>query len=236
MNPNLHSSPEHEFEAQLGLPEKLPKGESILWQGAPDFKAVALRVFHMRALVIYFGILLAYRLFSGIYDGDAFASLAMSMVWMSVLSAMCLGLVAYFAYLISSTTLYTLTDRRIVMRIGIVLGMTFNLPLSKIQSAGLNVGKNGIGDIPLKLDVQTKIAVFHLWPHAKPGAWANPEPMLRCIPDSQRVASLLSDAWSEVNQVELAEQTMRSAKSDTLLYPEVQVSRTSGLNGEIKAA
>jgi hypothetical protein len=44
MNPNLHSSPEHEFEAQLGLPEKLPKGESILWQGAPDFKAVALRV------------------------------------------------------------------------------------------------------------------------------------------------------------------------------------------------
>jgi hypothetical protein len=59
MNPNLHSSPEHEFEAQLGLPEKLPKGESILWQGSPDFKAVALRVFHMRALVIYFGILLA---------------------------------------------------------------------------------------------------------------------------------------------------------------------------------
>jgi hypothetical protein len=53
MNPNLHSSPEHEFEAQLGLPEKLPKGESILWQGAPDFKAVALRVFHMRALLIY---------------------------------------------------------------------------------------------------------------------------------------------------------------------------------------
>ena len=25
MNPNLHTSPEHEFEAQLGLPEKLPK-------------------------------------------------------------------------------------------------------------------------------------------------------------------------------------------------------------------
>lgn len=26
MNPNLHTSPEHEFEAQLGLLEKLPKG------------------------------------------------------------------------------------------------------------------------------------------------------------------------------------------------------------------
>ncbi len=236
MNPNLHSSPEHEFEAQLGLPEKLPKGESILWQGAPDFKAVALRVFHMRALLIYFGILLAYRLFSGVYDGDAIASLGMAMLWMTLLSATCLGLVAYFAHLICSTTLYTLTDRRIVMRIGIVLNMTFNLPLSKIQSAGLSVGENGIGDIPLKLDSSSKIALFHLWPHAKPGAWANPEPMLRCIPDSQKVASMLSDAWAKANQVDLAEQTLRSAKIDSPLYAGVQGSRASGLNGEIKAA
>ena len=235
MNPNLHSSPEHEFEAQLGLPEKLPKGESILWQGAPDFKAVALRVFHMRALLIYFGILLAYRLFSGIYDGDAVASLAMSMLWMTLLSAACLGLVAYFAHLICSTTLYTLTDRRIVMRIGIVLNMTFNLPLKKIQGAGVHVGANGIGDIPLKLDLHTKIALFHLWPHAKPGAWANPEPMLRCIPDSQKVAALLSDAWAKENQVDLAEQTARSAKTDDSLYAVIQSSHT-GLNGEIKAA
>ncbi len=235
MNPNLHSSPEHEFEAQLGLPEKLPKGESILWQGAPDFKAVALRVFHLRALAIYFGILLAYRLFSGIYDGNDLASLGMSMFWMAVLSATCLGLVAYFAHLICSTTLYTLTDRRIVMRIGIVLNMTFNLPLKKIQGAGLNVGQHGIGDIPLKLDVNTKIAMFHLWPHAKPGAWANPEPMLRCIADSQKVATLLSDAWAKVNQVDLAEHSVRSAKTDGSVYADIQSSH-SGINGEIKAA
>lgn len=236
MSSKLHSSPEHEFEAQLGLPEKLPKGESILWQGAPDFKAVALRVFHMRALVIYFGILLAYRLFSGIYDGDAFASLAMSMVWMTLLSATCLVLVAYFAYLICSTTLYTLTDRRIVMRIGIVLNMTFNLPLKKIQGAGLNVGLKGIGDIPLKLDLDTKIALFHLWPHAKPGAWANPEPMLRCIPDCQKVAALLSEAWANANQVDLAEQTLRPAKTDGSLYAGIRSSHHSGLNGEVKVA
>jgi hypothetical protein len=235
MNPNLHSSPEHEFEAQLGLPEKLPMGESILWQGAPDFKAVALRVFHMRALVIYFGILLVYRLFSGIYDGNDIASLGMSMLWMTLLSATCLGLVAYFAHLICSTTLYTLTDRRIVMRIGIVLNMTFNLPLKKIQSAGLNVGQHGIGDIPLKLDLHTKIALFHLWPHSKPGAWANPEPMLRCIPDCQKVAALLSEAWATANQVDLAQQTIHSAKTDSSLYADVKGSH-SGLNGEIKAA
>jgi hypothetical protein len=137
--------------------------------------------------------------------------------------------------LICSTTLYTLTDRRIVMRIGIVLNMTFNLPLKKIQGAGVHIGANGIGDIPLKLDLSTKIALFHLWPHAKPGAWANAEPMLRCISESQMVGALLSEAWATANQVDLADQTVRSAKIDGSLYAETQSSR-SGLNGEIKAA
>jgi hypothetical protein len=114
--------------------------------------------------------------------------------------------------------------------------MTFNLPLKKIQGAGLNVGQHGIGDIPLKLDLHTKIALFHLWPHAKPGAWANPEPMLRCIPDSQKVAALLSDAWAKANEVDLAEQTLRPAKTDGSLYADMQSSHRSGLNGEIKAA
>jgi len=157
------------------------------------------------------------------------------MLWMTLLSATCLGLVAYFAHLICSTTLYTLTDRRIVMRIGIVLNMTFNLPLKKIQGAGVHIGANGIGDIPLKLDTHTKIALFHLWPHAKPGAWANPEPMLRCIPDSQKVAALLSEAWAKANQVDLSQQTIHSAKTDSSLYADVKGSH-SGLNGEIKAA
>jgi hypothetical protein len=87
----------------------------------------------------------------------------------------------------------------------------------------------------LKLDLNTKIALFHLWPHAKPGAWANPEPMLRCIPDGQKVAALLSEAWANANQVDLAEQTARSVKTDSPLYAGVQGSHT-GLNGEIKAA
>lgn len=230
MNSNLHSSPEHEFEAQLGLPEKLPKGETILWQGVPDFKAVALRVFHMRALSIYFGILLGYRLVSGLYDAEAFASVAMSMLWMSLLSAICLGLVAYLAHLVCATTLYTLTDRRIVMRVGIVLTMTFNFPLKKIQSAGLNVGKDGVGDIPLKLELNTKIAMFHLWPHAKPGKWANPEPMLRCIADSKAVATILTNAWSQANQIEVPQQTIRPATAA------VNADLAIHLHGDAKAA
>ena len=44
---------EHEFEAAYGLPEPLPKGESILWQGAPDLADLAVRVFHLKKIAVY---------------------------------------------------------------------------------------------------------------------------------------------------------------------------------------
>jgi hypothetical protein len=44
---------EHELEPQYGLPERLPAGEHILWQGSPDFRTVALRIFHLRKVALY---------------------------------------------------------------------------------------------------------------------------------------------------------------------------------------
>ena len=52
---------EHEFEPAFGLPEPLPQGEHILWQGAPDFTDMAIRVFHLRKAAIYFAVLIASR-------------------------------------------------------------------------------------------------------------------------------------------------------------------------------
>ena len=50
---------EHELEPQFGLPEPLPQGERILWQGSPDFAALARSAFHVRMLAVYFLVLLA---------------------------------------------------------------------------------------------------------------------------------------------------------------------------------
>ena len=52
---------EHEFEAAPGLPEPLPAGERILWQGAPDWRALAVHVFHVRKLAAYFAGILRVR-------------------------------------------------------------------------------------------------------------------------------------------------------------------------------
>ena len=40
----MSPSDEHEFEAAHGLPEPLPRGERVLWQGAPVFATMVERV------------------------------------------------------------------------------------------------------------------------------------------------------------------------------------------------
>ena len=49
---------EHEFEAAHGLPEQLPAGEKIIWQGSPDWVTLAVKVMHLRTIAIYFAAML----------------------------------------------------------------------------------------------------------------------------------------------------------------------------------
>lgn len=218
MSLNIHSSPEHEFEAELGLPEKLPKGERILWQGSPDVKAILLRVFHLKGLLIYFGLILAYQVTTGIADGLALSELFFASLRIMVFSGIGLSLIALLAYLIASTAVYTITTKRVVMRIGIVLNMTFNFPLKMIESADCGVTKQGTGDIYLKLHKSSKIAIFHLWPHSRPTFWANPQPTLRCIKNCSEVAKILVDAWAAQNNV-IARSVQPAGNSQPMVNP-----------------
>ncbi len=201
MSLDIHSSPEHEFEAEFGLPEKLPKDERILWQGSPDTKTILAKVFHIKLLAIYFGLLLAYRLVAGFSDGEPVTAILYSALTISALSILGLALVGLIGYLVASTAVYTITNKRVVMRIGIVLNMTFNFPLKMIESADCGFTKAGTGDIYLKLSKGTKIAIFHLWPHSRPGKWATPQPTLRGIKSCAEVAQILVDAWALENNV-----------------------------------
>lgn len=195
----VQANHEHEFEAAHGLPEPLPAGERILWQGAPDWRVLARNAFHVRKLVLYFGLILTARAAFVHAETASAADTVKAVVMLAPLVALCIGLMLFMAWLTARTTVYTLTDRRIVMRVGIVLSPTFNLPLKRIESAGLHLEASGHGDIPLVLKAPDLIAYLHLWPHARPWRVKRPEPMLRCIPDAQRVARLVSDAWTAVN-------------------------------------
>ncbi len=186
---------EHEFEAEYGLPEPLPAGEHILWQGGPRFLRVFLDVFHARGLVLWFALIVLMRLALQWSEGAGGGEMLGTLIGLVPVFTLSLALFAFMAWMVARTTVYTLTDRRVVMRIGIVLSLTFNLPLSRLVAADVRALFDGGGDICLSLGAEDKIAYLNLWPHARPWVWTQPQPALRSLAQVGPVATLLRDAW-----------------------------------------
>ncbi|MGJ3230839.1 MAG: photosynthetic complex putative assembly protein PuhB [Oceanicaulis sp.] len=180
-----------------GLPEELPEGERILWRGSPDWRSLALHVFHVRAVAIYFAALLAWKTGAALAAGGGLAEAAMSAGMVALFAAAALGLLLLFARLTAKATIYTITNARVVMRIGVALPKTVNVPFTVIGSAALKLRKGGDGDIPMQLVGPNRAAYLHLWPHARPWRLVTAEPMLRGIPDAAAVANILAGALAE---------------------------------------
>jgi hypothetical protein len=135
--------------------------------------------------------------------------------FLAVVGLLLIGLLAYWS---ATTTMYTLTNRRIVMRVGIVLTVTFNLPYKSLKSADLKLYKDGTGDIPMQIATEDKIAFSHLWPHVRPWRLAKPEPMMRCVPEAKQVAVLLTEAWMTTtgrSKIEAQNTSVEQARAQT---------------------
>ena len=212
----MNAGHEHEFEAAPGLPEPLPRGEQLLWQGRPDWRSLAVHAFHVRKIAVYFAIMLTIQVLYLMGEPGPFqvASVATSLVMATV----ALGLLAATAWMSSRTTLYTVTDRRIVMRIGIVLTLTFNLPLQRIASAALSP-HGRTGDIALSLVANERIGYFHLWPHARAWELRRPQPTLRCITDAAAVGALIQRQWMAVHPQSQVVQTEANPGTPSSLSP-----------------
>ena len=176
-----------------GLPGPLPAGERILWQGSPNWRALALRAFRCREVALYFAAFAAWRAASGYADGgaDAAAVRALSLLPIAAAALASLGVLAWAT---ARCSVYTITDRRVVMSIGVALTATLNLPLKTVESADLKLFGDGTGDLTLGLGPNARIAYLTLWPHARPWRLKAPEPTLRALADPERAASALADA------------------------------------------
>ena len=190
-----HHGHEHEFEPEYGLPDTLPVGERILWQSGPAAALIFWSVFWGRLLLAYLGLMLVLRGSFIWSDTGSVAQTLAAVSWLGALFAVALTLFGWLSWLIAKTTVYTLTNERLVLRIGIVLNLSFNIPLRRIQAADVRQLANGSGEIAISLHPDDKIAYPHLWPHARPWHLANPQPMLRGLAQVAPVAKLLEDAW-----------------------------------------
>jgi hypothetical protein len=214
----MNAHHEHEFEAAPGLPEPLPRGERMLWQGTPDWKQLAIHAFHVRKLTIYFSVMLVLQWLYLL--GEPNAALLRPMAISASLALLTLVLLTTIAWFSAKTTLYTMTDRRVIMRVGIVLTLTFNLPLKQVAGASIKPHAAGFGDIALALKGEDRIAWLNLWPHARPWQVKRPEPSLRCVPDAAAIAARLQTAWLQVNPSEPVSVGERiEPESDTVTLP-----------------
>ncbi|WP_353138022.1 photosynthetic complex putative assembly protein PuhB [Limnohabitans sp.] len=215
---------EYEFEPQFGLPERLPSDEFIVWQGSPDVAALASSAFHIKKLAIYFALLIIACAWPALEEGASVMAVLLSVKWIAPLALVGLGSVWMLAFMTSRTTVYTLTNKRVVMRLGIVFTVSFNLPLKQVAAADVGLLKGGFGDITLALKGSDRIAWVHLWPSVRPWRLTKPEPTLRAIPQVQMVSEKLRDAWTQATG--LAANATPSDQATSSKTHQLQVSLT----------
>ena len=176
-----------------GLPELLPKGEVILWQGRPNWLQLTIESLNLWWIIGYFGLLATWR-FLTVIDymplGTAI-SVITPFLFIAALAGLLLCIVGYVQ---AKATLYTITNKRVVMRIGAALTITLNLPFTKIDNAAVAKKRGDFGNIAFETSGSTKFSYFVLWPHARSWHFGKPQPTLRCIPEIEKVSSILGEA------------------------------------------
>lgn len=202
---------EYDFEPVRGLPELLPANESVLWRGEPEWRGLARRVFHVRKVAFYFGLLLAVSVCTRAYAGAPSADILATASWQISLAVTALGILYFLAWLYARTTVYTLTSNRLVLRFGVALPMMINIPWSKVVKVDLCDHGNGSGDILFTLDPERRLSYLMLWPLVRPWRFSPVTPAVRCIPDADSVAlqlgELLRERFAEAEDARQPQQT-----------------------------
>ncbi len=183
---------EHNEEASPGLPGPLPVGERVLWQGSPDWRVLARSKFHIRKLAVYFLIIIGAHQFTQMGTGATAESMVASGIAFTALAALALGIVALYARMSARATLFTVTTRRIVIRSGVALSLTANIPFSQIETADVRDLGDDFGDIAITPTGGASYVL--LWPYVRPWRFFRAQPMLRSISEAGNVADVLAHA------------------------------------------
>ena len=168
---------EYEDEPIPGLPGRLPPGEEILWQGTPDWRGVARGVFHTRLVAAWF-VFVASLAFAAGGTGLKGAGITLGV---AVLGLAILGVLARAQ---AKSTIYTLTNKRVVLRFGVALPKCVNVPLSLVGKADVKPAGAGLVDVSLTPTVRFPLAYLQMWPHVRPWKFGSPQPMLRAVPEA----------------------------------------------------
>ena len=174
-----------------GLPGRLPENEHVIWQGAPHWRNFARNVFYSRIVVAYFGIVMLVLMSISILDGGDWREAAKAAIPIIFFALITIGILSILAWIGARATIYTVTNRRVVMRIGAAFSKSVDIPFKVIESVQLKSSPAGLGNISIKLKAGNSIPYFFIWPHARPWRFRDAEPMLRALDDVEAIAKIL---------------------------------------------
>lgn len=174
------------------LPSDIPPGERVLWFGRPETKSLWRRAYRADWVIAWFALAIAWASLSALSEGTNAALVAgLGTLALGVLALAILGLLAWLS---ARTTLYVITDRRLIIKSGIALQIFINLPFAKIVAANVRVFGDETGDVSITLAEGQHVAYIALWPSTRPWRFVKPEPTLRSVPEAREVAETLGQA------------------------------------------
>lgn len=171
---------------------RLEPGERILWQGRPLASALRRHLLKGRWLTAYFVLLLGWKLalivaLRGLRPQEVFDAAVLL-----AQGAALAGILAYLAWALARSTTYTVTSLRIVIRHGIALQGTVDIPMRAIRNVAVRIHHDGTGDVALTVRDGAGVGLSKLWPHVRGLNLSAPVPMLRGLPDAAVLGTQLA--------------------------------------------
>ena len=107
------------FEPIRGLPERPPEGEVILWQGQPNWLRLTVDSLNVWWVLAYFIFLFVWRFISvsDLMPIDQALLVSLPFLALALIVALLLMLVGFIQ---AKATVYTITNKRIVMRLSLI--------------------------------------------------------------------------------------------------------------------
>lgn len=201
---STHEDRDYDFEPLPGLPAPLPDGERLLWRGSPTAWRLSTGAFRLPIIGAYFALLGGWQLAGSLHAGASLGEIAGRLSWTAGLAAFTVGILCACGYLIARNTVYTITSRRVIFRHGVAMPMAINVPFAQIDGAEARLYADGSADLPLVLAGGSRVPRLLLWPHVRPWRYRAAAPMLRAVPDGERVARILGEALAQASNQPVA--------------------------------
>ncbi len=188
----------------LGRPAApvLRPGEVLVWQGQPSWRGLAVGAFHIRGVVLWVCALVFVNAVAARAEHLPPREAVRDIAPLLVMGGLVLAGVAASAWATGQTTLYTITNQRVLMQYGVALTAKLALPMRVIGAVAVSEGP--LGNVPIRLKPGHVVAFARLWPHARPWQVRRPEPMLLALADAGRVAAMLSRTVADAQAAALA--------------------------------